>query len=159
MKNQLRIGAVLSYINMAIGTLIPMFYTPVMLELLGKSEYGLYKLSSSVTSYLALISFGIGSAVVRYLTKYRTEGNRSGEEGVFGLFNIIFFVISGITVIAGIIIMFLLEPIYGNSITEPGQLDEMKILVFILSCTTALSFLCTPYNAVVTSHEKFCFYS
>ena len=113
-KSQLRIGAVLSYVNMAIGTLIPMFYTPIMLELLGQSEYGLYKLSSSVTSYLALISFGIGSAVVRYLTKYRTEGDKDGEEGIFGLFNVIFAIISVITVIAGIVIVFILEPIYGK---------------------------------------------
>lgn len=156
-KSQLRIGAVLSYINMAIGTLIPMFYTPVMLELLGQSEYGLFKLSSSITSYLALISFGIGSAVVRYLTKYRTEGDKDGEEGIFGLFNVIFAVISVITVIAGIAIVFVLEPIYGNAISASGQMTEMKILVLILSCTTALSFLCTPYNAVVTSHERFVF--
>lgn len=156
-KSQLRIGAVLSYINMAIGTLIPMFYTPIMLELLGQSEYGLFKLSSSVTSYLALISFGIGSAVVRYLTKYRTEGDKDGEEGIFGLFNVIFAVISAITVIAGIIIVFFLEPIYGNAINNPAQMTEMRILVLILSCTTALSFLCTPYNAVVTSHERFVF--
>ena len=88
-KSQLRIGAVLSYVNMAIGTLIPMFYTPIMLKLLGQSEYGLYKLSSSVTSYLSLISFGIGSAMVRYFTKYRTEGDKEGEENIFGLFNII----------------------------------------------------------------------
>ncbi len=156
-KSQLRIGAVLSYINMAIGTLIPMFYTPIMLELLGQSEYGLYKLSSSVTSYLALISFGIGSAVVRYLTKYRTEGDKDGEEGIFGLFNVIFAIISVITVIAGIVIVFILEPIYGNAINNPEQMMEMRILVLILSCTTALSFLCTPYNAVVTSHERFVF--
>lgn len=156
-KSQLRIGAVLSYINMAIGTLIPMFYTPIMLELLGQSEYGLFKLSSSITSYLALISFGIGSAVVRYLTKYRTEGDKDGEEGIFGLFNVIFAVVSVITVIAGIAIVFVLEPIYGNAISAPGQMMEMKILVLILSCTTALSFLCTPYNAVVTSHERFVF--
>lgn len=156
-KSQLRIGAVLSYINMAIGTLIPMFYTPIILELLGQSEYGLFKLSSSVTSYLALISFGIGSAVVRYLTKYRTEGDKNGEEGIFGLFNVIFAVISVITVITGIIILFFLEPIYGNAINNPDQMSEMRILVLILSCTTALSFLCTPYNAVVTSHERFVF--
>lgn len=156
-KSQLRIGAVLSYFNMAIGTLIPMFYTPIMLSLLGKSEYGLFKLSSSVTSYLALISFGIGSAVVRYLTKYRTEGDKDGEQGIFGLFNIIFAVISVITVIAGIIIVFFLEPIYGNAINNSAQMTEMRILVLILSCTTALSFLCTPYNAVVTSHERFVF--
>lgn len=156
-KSQLRIGAVLSYVNMAIGTLIPMFYTPIMLELLGQSEYGLYKLSSSVTSYLGLISFGIGSAVVRYLTKYRTEGDKDGEEGIFGLFNVIFAIISVITVFAGIVIVFILEPIYGSAINNPEQMTEMRILVLILSCTTALSFLCTPYNAVVTSHERFVF--
>lgn len=156
-KSQLRIGAVLSYINMAIGALIPMFYTPIMLELLGQSEYGLFKLSSSVTSYLSLISFGIGSAVVRYLTKYRTEGDKDGEEGVFGLFNVIFAVISVITIVAGAVIVFFLEPIYGNAINNPEQMTVMRILVLILSCTTALTFLCTPYNAVVTSHERFVF--
>ena len=89
-KSQLRVGAVMSYINMALGSLIPMFYTPVMLNLLGQSEYGLFKLASTVTSYLGLISFGIGSAVVRYLVKYRAEGDKDGEERMFGLFNIIF---------------------------------------------------------------------
>lgn len=156
-KSQLRIGAVLSYINMAIGSLIPMIYTPIMLGLLGQSEYGLYKLANSVTSYLSLISFGIGSAVVRYLTKYRAENDKNGEESVFGLFNVIFAIISSITVIVGIIINFFLPLIYGNSLNAPGQMFEMRILVFLLSCSTALTFLCTPYNAVVTSHERFLF--
>ena len=156
-KSQLRIGAVLSYVNMAIGTLIPMFYTPIMLDLLGQSEYGLYKLSSSVTSYLSLIAFGIGSAVVRYLTKYRAEGDKDGEEKVFGLFNLIFAVISALALIAGIVISFFLPAIYGNSITDAGQMWELRILVILLSLTTAVSFLCSPYNAVVTSHEKFVF--
>ena len=80
----------MSYINMALGSLVPMFYTPVMLSLLGQNEYGLYKLASTVTSYLGLISFGIGSAVVRYLVKFRAEGDKDGEERMFGLFNIIF---------------------------------------------------------------------
>ena len=101
MKNQLRLGVVMSYINMAIGSLIPMFYTPIMLQLLGQDEYGLYKLASSVTSYLSLISFGIGSAVVRYFTKCIAEGDKEGEENIFGLFNIIFSIIVAITVVAG----------------------------------------------------------
>ncbi len=155
--NQVRVGAVLSYINMAIGSLIPMFYTPIMLQLLGQNEYGLYKLSSSVTSYLSLISFGIGSAVVRYFTKYRAENDKEGEENVFGLFNIIFMIISAITIIAGIVIIFIVEPIYGSSLKIDGQITELKILVLILSANTALNFLCTPYNAVVTSHERFLF--
>ncbi len=156
-KSQLRQGVVLSYVNMAIGTLIPMFYTPIMLDLLGQSEYGLYKLAGSVTSYLSLISFGIGSAVVRYLTKYRAEGDKQGEEGVMALFTVIFRVIAGITLVAGLGIVLVIGIVYGNSLTEPGQLDELRILVAILSFTTAVNFICVPYNAVVTSHEKFLF--
>lgn len=155
-KNQLRLGAILSYVNMAIGSLIPMFYTPVMLQLLGQDEYGLYKLASSVTSYLSLISFGIGSAVVRYFTKYIAEGDKEGEENIFGLFNIIFSVIAVIAVIVGVIISLNLNLIYSNSLNQ-SQLFEMQILVIVLTLNTALSFLCSPQNAAVTSHEKFIF--
>ena len=38
--NQLRIGVLLSYVNLGLGNLIPIFYTPIMLSLLGQSEYG-----------------------------------------------------------------------------------------------------------------------
>lgn len=64
-KSQLKIGVILSYINLLLGNLIPVFYTPVMLQLLGQSEYGLYKLSSNITSYLSLISLGLW---LRYYT-------------------------------------------------------------------------------------------
>lgn len=146
----------MSYINMALGSLVPMFYTPVMLSLLGQNEYGLYKLASTVTSYLGLISFGIGSAVVRYLVKFRAEGDKDGEERMFGLFNIIFFVISAITLVAGVVIAFNVGLIYGQSLSNE-QLFEMTILVLILTINTAISFSATPYTAVVTCHERFIF--
>ena len=155
-KSQLRVGAVMSYINMALGSLIPMFYTPVMLNLLGQSEYGLFKLASTVTSYLSLISFGIGSAVVRYLVKFRAEGDKDGEERMFGLFNIIFLVISAITLVVGVVIAFNVGLIYGQSLSNE-QLFEMTILVLILTINTAISFSATPYTAVVTCHERFIF--
>lgn len=155
-KSQLRVGAVMSYINMALSSLIPMFYTPVMLNLLGQSEYGLFKLASTVTSYLGLISFGIGSAVVRYLVKYRAEGDKDGEERMFGLFNIIFLVISAITLVVGVVIAFNVGLIYGQSLSNE-QLFEMTILVLILTINTAICFSATPYTAVVTCHERFIF--
>ena len=93
-KSQLKVGIVLNYVNMILGNLIPIFYTPVMLTLLGQSEYGLYKLASSVTSYLSLISMGLGSAITRYLIKSREEEGKDAEERMFGLFDVIFNVIA-----------------------------------------------------------------
>ena len=156
-NNQLRLGAVMSYINMALGTIIPMFYTPLMLNLLGQSEYGLFKLASSATSYLSLISFGLGCALVRYYTKFRAEGDKEGEENMYGLFNIIFLIISIITVIVGLVIAFLSGYIYDDSLTSDGMIVKMKILVIILTFSTAISFLSSPCTSVVTSHEKFVF--
>lgn len=155
-KSQLKTGIILNYINMGLGNLIPIFYTPIMLSLLGQNEYGLYKLSSGITSYLSLISMGIGSAVTRYLIKARIENGQEEEERVLGLFMVIFQIVAGIALIVGIILTLNLQIWYGNSLTA-AELSRMKIIVFIMVCNTALSFSQSPYYSVVSSHEKFVF--
>ena len=65
-SNQLKIGVLLSYITIFAQNIIAIFYTPIMLRLLGQSEYGLYQLVYSVVSYLGLLSFGFSSAYVRF---------------------------------------------------------------------------------------------
>lgn len=155
-KSQLRIGIILSYVNMLVGNLIPLLYTPIMLQLLGKSEYGLYKLSSNVTSYLTLISLGIGSAVVRYLIEAKIHDGEEGERKVFGLFMIIFQVIAIISFIVGIWLTFNIQIWYGNSL-DVNQLFRMRILIFLMVCNTALNFSLSPYISIVNAHEKFIF--
>lgn len=155
-KNQLKIGILLSYVNLGIGNLIPIFYTPVMLDLLGQAEYGLYKLSSSVTSYLSLISLGIGSAVSRYLIKAWTEQGQEAEENTLGLFNIIFQIIAAVTFLVGFVLISQLWRWYGASLTAQ-ELSRMQILVFLMVCNTAISFSSTPYVSVVSTHERFLF--
>ena len=155
-KSQLKIGIILNYLNLFIGTLIPIFYTPIMLNILGQEEYGLYKLSSSVTSYLSLISFGIGSAVTRYLIKARTQEGKEAEERMLGLFTSIFQVVAILSFVVGTVITMCLGAFYGQSLTDP-ELAKMKILVFLMVCNTALTFSVSPYVSVVNTHEKFIF--
>lgn len=155
-KSQLKIGVILNYINIGLGNLIPIFYTPIMLNLLGQSEYGLYKLSSSVTSYLSLISMGIGAAVTRYLIKAREEEGKESEERVLGLFVVIFQIIAIVAFVVGLVLTFCLPFIYGNALTQE-ELWRMRILVFLMVCNTALTFSVSPFVALVTSHERFVF--
>ena len=67
--NQKKAGVLLSYGQTALSTLISLTYTPVMLRLLGQSEYGLYTLVSGFVSNLSLLSFGLGSAYMRYYSR------------------------------------------------------------------------------------------
>lgn len=155
-KSQLKIGVILGYVNMLAGNLIPLFYTPVMLQLLGQSEYGLYKLASSAASYLSLASFGIGAAVTRYLIKTRVENGKEAEERIFGLFNLIFQIIAAITCVAGAAIAFNLDIFYDEALTS-AELQRMAILVLLLSVNTAVGFSASAYNAVVSSYERYFF--
>lgn len=155
-KSQLKIGIILNYVNMILGNLIPVFYTPIMLNLLGQSEYGLYKLASNVTSYLSLISLGLGSAISRYLIKSRQEEGETAEAKIFGLFNRIFKIITVITLLVGVLIAFGLPLWYSASLTE-SELRRMQILVALMAFNTAVGFSQTPYLSVVNAHEKFIF--
>ena len=155
-KSQLRIGTILNYINMGLGAIVPLLYTPVMLRILGQEEYGLYKLSGTITGYLGLLALGIGGSIVRYLIKARTEGGHEEEERVFSLFIVLYRIIAAVLLVAGIVLTFNIDTWYGDSIA-PAMMGKMRILVCIMVCQSALSFIMGPYSAMITSHERFIF--
>lgn len=153
-KSQIKIGIILNYLNIGLGNLIPIFYTPIMLNILGQNEYGLYKLSSSVASYLSLISLGIGSAVTRYLIKAREEEGKEAEERVLGLFVAIFQVIAVVAFLVGLVLTFCLQFFYGGVLTSE-ELWKMRVIVFLMVCNTALTFSLSPFGSLLYSHERY----
>lgn len=66
MRN-LKSGFILSYISIFIQSIISILYTPVMLRLLGESNYGLLQLAVSTMSSLSILSFGFGSSYMRFI--------------------------------------------------------------------------------------------
>ncbi len=155
-SNQIRLGTILSYINLAIGNIIPIFYTPLMLEMLGQSEYGLYTLAHSVVGYLSLLSFGIGGTIVRYLAKARAENNRSEEEKIFGLFIKIYSVLAILVLVVGGIVTTQVGVFFKNSITS-ADIKKMRLLVLMMTINTAISFPTSVFSSVIIANERFIF--
>lgn len=153
-KNQLRIGVLLSYINLGISCIIPFVYTPIMLRILGQSEYGLYSLANSVISYLTLLTFGFGSTVIRYLSKYRAEDNKEGVEKTFGLFLELYSIAALIVLIVGIFISFNVEEIFHRGLTG-DEINKIHVLILIMTFNTALSFPLSVFSSVITSYERY----
>ena len=69
--NQLKAGAIISYLQMAIQILIGLVYTPVMIRLLGQSEYGLYNTVASTISILSVLRLGFNNSYIRYYSIYK----------------------------------------------------------------------------------------
>ncbi|MDH6312740.1 O-antigen/teichoic acid export membrane protein [Parabacteroides sp. PFB2-10] len=68
--NQLKAGALLSYVVLGLNTAVGLLYTPYLLRMLGQSEYGLYSLVASIIAYLTILDLGFGNAIVRYTAKF-----------------------------------------------------------------------------------------
>jgi len=113
--NQLKAGVALSYSSMILGYAIAILYTPIMLRLLGQSEYGLYNLVSSVVSYLGLLSFGFGSAYMRYYSRYKVKNENKNIAKLNGMFLIVFLVIGSVAILAGIVLVLNIGFILGGN--------------------------------------------
>ena len=155
-NNQRKSGAVLSYVSIIINTLIQIFYTPILIRMLGQNEYGLYSLVSSVIGYLTVLDLGFGNAIVVYTSKYRVQGNIEGEKKLHGMFKIVFIVIGIIAGILGLILFLNVDNMFSNTMTSL-ELHKMKIMMLILSFNFIVTFSFSIYNSIISAYEKFVF--
>lgn len=154
--NQLKAGAALSYVSMGLGYIISILYTPIMLRLLGQSEYGLYNLVASVVSYLGLLNFGFGSAYIRYYSRFKVNNDHENIAKLNGMFLIIFSIIGLIAVLAGMVLVINTEAILGSQLTN-RELSIAKVLMAIMVINLAISFPNIVFNSYITANEQFVF--
>lgn len=154
MKNQLKAGVMLSYISTAVSIVIQLAYMPVMIRLLGQSEYGLYSLVSSVVSYLSLFSLGFSGAYMRFFA--RSYGDTKKTASLNGMFLMIFSVLAVMAAVCGIVLSFFPKQIFGDKLTV-AELLKAKILMIILVINIAISLISGLFNAIISAHEQFIF--
>ena len=72
-RDEIKLGAILSYVTIFLNTIVGLLYTPFMLRQLGQSEYGLYMLIGSLVAYISILDFGLHNTVYRFIAKYQAE--------------------------------------------------------------------------------------
>ena len=154
--NQLKAGSILSYLQMGLSIIIGLLYTPVMLRLLGQSEYGLYSTVSSTISMLSVLSLGFNSSYIRYYARYKKEDNREAIDKLNGLFLIIFSIIGLIALACGLFLSFNLELVFDEGLTA-GEYEIARVLMLLLTANLAISFPMSVFQNIISAHEKFIF--
>ena len=155
-KNQKKAGVAISYATEVVRILSNLLYTPVMLRLLGSSEYGLYQLVNSVVSYLGLLSLGFGAAYMRFYSRAKARRDEEEVARLNGMFLTIFLIITMICLMCGTVMVLNVETIFKTGLT-PEELDKARILMALMVFNLALTFPNSVFNSNVTAHEQFIF--
>lgn len=154
--DQKKAGVLLSYGQTILSTLISLVYTPVMLRLLGTSEYGTYTLVNGFISNLSLMSFGLGSAYVRYFARAEAEDGEDGVARINGMFMVIFLVIGALSLLTGGVLVMNVQNIFRAKLTA-HEIETARVLMALLVVNIAVSFPCSVFNAFITAREHFFF--
>jgi O-antigen/teichoic acid export membrane protein len=115
--SQLKTGAILSYLSILVAIIIALLYTPIMIRLLGQSEYGLYAMIGSFSAYISIMDMGLGNAMVRYIARNRALGDKESESNLNGMFLILYSIIGLFTILVGIFLYNSISNIFGENLT------------------------------------------
>lgn len=154
--SQRKAGTILSYVQIFLSNTISLIYTPLMLSILGQSEYGLYGTAGQFTSYLSLLNFGISGAYIKYNIDMRAQNDKEGEAKLNGMFFILYSVISFLTVVVGIGMMAASDYVFQDSFTSAELIEFKKVMIcIILNMIVTLMF--NTIAMALIAYEKFIF--
>ncbi|WP_286034275.1 oligosaccharide flippase family protein [Fusobacterium necrogenes] len=154
MKNELKIGSLLSILSIIVGSLIQILYTPMYIRYLGTSDYGINSLVQSIMGYVGILNLGLGSAIVRYTVRYRAEGKIEEEKSLNGMFLTIFLIIMGISVVLGFYLYFMIPNLFIDKFSPIELIKTQKVFI-IMMISTAISFPVSLFSTNIISRQKF----
>ncbi|MBQ7302715.1 MAG: lipopolysaccharide biosynthesis protein [Clostridia bacterium] len=152
--NQLKLGVIINYASVVIGLMITLFYTPIMYKGLGESEYGVYSTTMALVSNLSLLSLGMNSAFTRFYSRKKLEGNEEGVHRLNGMFLTVYFIMSALALLCGVIIALNYRAVYGGVMTE-AELSRTPLLTMILSLNVAVTFPESLLESTMTVNERY----
>lgn len=151
-SQQIRIGAVISYVALIINIISGLLFTPWLIHSIGQADYGLYTLAMSVIT-LFVFDFGLSNAVTRFLSKYLAEGRQDKVDNCLGLVAKLYLYID-IFFLVVLVVLFFFIPMMYKELTS-GEIERFKVVYIISAFFTFVSFPFLPTNGVLTSYEKF----
>lgn len=153
---QVKFGAILSYFLIIINTLYALIVTPFILDILGETEYGIYKTISSLSSALMVLDLGIGGTIMRYLAKYKANKE---EDKIPNFLAMMFFIVGILMILVGImggIVYFSLNRIYSNTFTNL-EIQKAKQIFLLFLINMMIHVFENGINGIITGNNKFIF--
>ena len=151
--NQLKAGAVLSYVAIGLNNIVGLLY---MLRMLGQNEYGLYSLVASVVAYLTVLDLGFANAIVRYTAKFRAENKVQEQYEMFGMFFILYCGIGLIAFLIGLGLYFNVDVLFDATMNAE-DLYKIRVMMLLMVFNIAFTFPMSIWGAIITAYENFVF--
>ncbi len=154
--DQRKIGAIFGYVQIILQAVIGIIYVPLLLERIGREEYGLYQIVASIISYLTILETTLSATVLRHYTVYLIQDEKAKIENLLYVSRKLFRSISIVIIIAAFPLGIGIYYFYADSFSA-GELNEILIMYLTLIVNLLISVNNYIYLACIAAHQKYVF--
>lgn len=154
MRDEKRIGIIISYVNIVLNMIVSVFFTPFLIKSLGSSEYGVYKIVQSFSGQLMIMSFGIGGLVTRNIVYFDEQNKKKDKENFMAMAMAITVILSVLVAIIGYILYIASDNIFSASLTDK-EIELAKTLMALLVINVSVNIFNDGVSGIQLAHEKF----
>ena len=153
-KNEVKWGALLSYLLVIVNALYGFLIIPYILSSLGDAEYGVYKTISSLSSALMILDLGLGGTAMRYIAKFKSEEKKDKIESFVSMaLGEGLIICLGLMVISAVIYT-LIPAIYAEGLSQ-NEIELAKKLFIFLALNMVFHIIENVFNGVISGFNKF----
>ncbi len=154
--NQKKIGALIGYIYTVLQAVISIVYIPLLLNGIGKNEYGLYQIVGSVIAYFSAMEAPLCAAVLKFYTEYKVKDDSINMENTLAIGRRIFGILSVIMIVVSVPTILIIQLVFSRSFTS-GELREAILMFGIMVINLVISMMNYVYVAVINANERYVF--
>jgi Na+-driven multidrug efflux pump len=155
--NRVILNTIVQYTKTGINILITFFSTRIVLDVLGFDDYGIYSLVSGIILMLSFITNALSVSTQRFLSFYRGLEDNAKLKTIFC--NCLW-----VHILLGIVIYFVLE-LFGTLLLDNflnishERIEATKTIFHIISISVLISFISSPFSALLIAHENILYVS
>lgn len=151
-SKRVMLNSIILYIKIIITMLISLVSVPMILNALGKSDYGLYNLIAGVISMLSFLNASMSITTQRFLSVAIGEKNNEKLNNIYNTSLVLH-------IILGLIIVVLLEVCYlflfdGFLNIEPERIQAAKLVYQFIVASTFFTIVSVPFGALMNAKEN-----
>lgn len=125
---------------------------PIVIKGLGDTHYGLWNLIMSCVGYMAVLDFGIQTAVSRYVARYRGLGDKNGVESVYSNALVMYASTAVLALVGCIILAFNIEAVFKIGTSDIILARNVTLLMSVLA---AIELPCNVFGSILYAYQRF----
>ncbi len=141
-----------SWFSLGINVLLGLALSPFILHRLGDTAFGIWVLILSITGYYGLFDLGIGSSVIRFVSKYTATGE---HEELAKIINTSLFTYTCIGVVSMLVTVVVASQINRMFHVPPEFLSTARWLLLMVGAAVALGFPFGIFGGFLEGLQRF----